>query len=170
MGAIVLGLIVALGILVASRYRMIGRIHRLIRRIRHKHPENHFGDDADRHVEQMLRELRGLSLAFVANLASRLVTCAEVYLAFWLLGVHLDWDQWLVFAALPIVIAIAGALIPSQIGVQEGAQALIAASFGIPATTAVAAVLLLRIRSLLGGFVVWLLLAQRSSRRDALGV
>jgi len=169
MGAIALLLVVVIGMLVVRRYRMIGRIHRLIRRIRHKHPENHFGDDADLHVERMLREPRGLALAFLANLASRVAVSAEIYLAFWLLGVHLEWDQMLVFAALPIVVAVAGALVPSQIGVQEGAQALVAASFGIPATTAVAVVLLLRIRSLLGGFVVWFLLAQRSSHRDALG-
>ena len=169
MGAIVLVLVVGIGMVVASRYKMIGRIHRLIRRVRHKHPENHFGDDADLHVERMLREPRGLALAFAGNLGSRIAVSAEIYLAFWLLGIHLDWDELLVFAALPIVVAVAGALVPSQIGVQEGVQALVAASFGIPATTAVAVVLLLRIRSLLGGFVVWFLLAQRTGHPGSLG-
>jgi len=57
-------------------------------------------------------------------------------------------------------------MVPSQIGVQEGAQALLASSFGIPTTIAVAVVLLLRIRSLIGGaFVAFLIATKKSSLR-----
>ena len=162
-GVLVMVFVVSIGVLVASRYRIAGRIHRLIRRIRRLKPDSQFGDDVDTAIEDMLRAPRPLALAFLFNLASRVVIGAEIYVAFYLLGVPLGWEELLVFSALPIVIAVAGALVPSQIGVQEGAQALIAESFGIPATTAVAVVLLLRIRSLVGGFLVWFLLARRSS-------
>ena len=162
-GVLVMIFVVSIGVLVASRYRIAGRIHRLIRRIRRKSADSQFGDDVDEAIEEMLRAPRPLAMAFLYNLAARLTITAEIYIAFALLGVDLSWEQLLVFTALPIVIAVAGALVPSQIGVQEGAQALIATSFGISPTTAVAVVLLMRIRSLVGGFVVWFLLARRSS-------
>jgi uncharacterized membrane protein YbhN (UPF0104 family) len=72
-----------------------------------------------------------------------------------------------VFCALPIVMALAAFMVPSQLGVQEGAQALLASSFGIPSTTAVAVVLLLRIRSLVGGAFVALLIATKRSSLTA---
>ena len=49
----------------------------------------------------------------------------------------------------------------------EGVQALIAQSFGIPTATAVAVVLLLRIRSLVGGALVALIIATKRSSIEA---
>jgi uncharacterized membrane protein YbhN (UPF0104 family) len=164
--AAVIGLVVALAVaaVVATRYRVVGRVHRWIRRLRRKHEDAQFGDDVDAAITVMLRSSSSsLWIALAYNVLSRVAVSAEIYIAFRLLGVHLAVDQALVFAALPIVIALAGALVPSQLGVQEGAQALIASSFGIPPTIAVAVVLLLRLRSLAGGFLVWFLLARRVS-------
>jgi uncharacterized protein (TIRG00374 family) len=163
-GGVVLMALVALGAVLAGRFRLIGRIHHLISRLRRKERDHQFGDDVDASVEEMLRRQPGrLALAFLFNVMFRLATSAQIYIAFWLLGVHLAWDEALVFAALPIVMAIAGFLVPSQVGVQEGAQALLAASLGISPTTAVAVVLLLRIRSLVGGALVALLIATKKS-------
>jgi hypothetical protein len=66
-----------------------------------------------------------------------------------------------VFAALPIIVSFAGVIVPSQIGVHEGAQALVAAAFGISTTAAVAVVLLLRLRQLVGAAVVGVVLLAR---------
>lgn len=163
-GVGVLVVLVALGVLLASRFRLVGRIHHLISRLRRKERNVQFGDEVDASIEHMLRRQHGaLALAFFFNLVFRFTMSAQIYVAFRLLGVELDLAQTLVFAALPIVMAIVGFLVPSQIGVQEGAQALLASAFGIPTTTAVAVVLLLRIRSLVGGALVALLIATKRS-------
>jgi glycosyltransferase 2 family protein len=163
-GAIVLMVLIAVGALLAARFRLVGRIHHLISRIRRKERNHQFGDDVDASIEDMLRRQPGrLALAFLFNVLYRFAMSAQIVVAFRLLGVELAWDEALVFSALPIVMAIGGFMIPSQVGVQEGAQALLAESFGISPTTAVAVVLLLRIRSLVGGAVVALLIATKKS-------
>jgi len=163
-GASVLVVAVIGGVVLVGRFRLVGRIHHLITRLRRKDRDVQFGDDVDASIERMLRRRPAdLALAFALNLAYRAGITLQIYVAFRLLGIDLAWDETLVFAALPIVIAIAGFLVPSQLGVQEGAQALLAESLGIPTTTAVAVVLLLRIRSLVGGALVALLIATKRS-------
>ena len=163
-GVVVLVVLVGLGALLASRFRLVGRAQGLIARIRRKKRDHQFGDDVDASIEQMLRRNpRALALAFLFNVLYRVAMSAQIVVAFHLLGVDLTWEQALVFSALPIVMAIAGFMVPSQIGVQEGAQALLAEAFGIPSTTAVAVVLLLRIRSLVGGAFVALLIATKKN-------
>jgi glycosyltransferase 2 family protein len=163
-GGMVLMVLVALGAVLAARFRLIGRIHHLVSRIRRKERDHQFGDDVDASVEEMLRRQPGrLALAFLFNVMFRLAMSLQIVVAFWLLGVDLAWDEALVFSALPIVMAIGGFMVPSQVGVQEGAQALLAGSLGISSTTAVAVVLLLRIRSLVGGALVALLIATKKS-------
>lgn len=160
----VLVVLVVVGVVLAAHFRLIGRTHHLISRLRRKERDHQFGDDVDAAVEDMLRRKPGaLALAFAFNLLFRIGISAEIVVAFYLLGIELDVGQALAFSALPIVVAVAGFLIPSQIGVQEGAQALLAEAFGIPATTAVAVVLLLRIRSLVGGAIVALIIATKKS-------
>ncbi|HEX5058731.1 MAG TPA: lysylphosphatidylglycerol synthase domain-containing protein [Kofleriaceae bacterium] len=167
-GFIVLAVAVGLIALLASRFRLVGRVHHLITRLRRKERDHQFGDDVDTSVQRMLRREPGqLALAFFFNVLFRLAMSAQIVVAFHLLGVTLSWEQALVFAALPIVMAVAGFMVPSQIGVQEGAQALLAHSFGIPETTAVAVVLLLRIRSLIGGAFVAVLIATKKSTLEA---
>ena len=168
-GVVVLIVVVVVGLVLVSRYRLVGRIHHLITRLRRKERDHQFGDDVDASIDDMLRRKPGtLALAFLFNLMFRVAITVQIYVAFRLLGISLAWDETLVFAALPIVIAVAGFLVPSQIGVQEGAQALLAESFRISTTTAVAVVLLLRIRSLVGGAIVALIIAtKRSALADA---
>lgn len=167
-GGVVLLLLVALGAVLAAHFRLIGRIHHLVSRVRRKERNHQFGDDVDTSVEEMLRRRPGrLALAFLFNVLFRLAMSAQIVVAFHLLGVQLSWNEVLVFSALPIVMAIAGFIVPSQVGVQEGAQALLAEAMGISATTAVAVVLLLRIRSLVGGALVALLIATKRSAIEA---
>lgn len=163
-GVVVLVVLVVAGVLIAGRFRIVGRVHHLVSRLRRKERDHQFGDDVDASMRHMLRRRPGaLALAFGFNMLFRISISAEIVVAFHLLGVDLAWDQALVFSALPIVVAIAGFLVPSQLGVQEGVQALLAASFGVPETVAVAVVLLLRIRSLIGGAFVALLIATKKS-------
>jgi uncharacterized protein (TIRG00374 family) len=164
---VVLLALVALGIVLVAKYRLVGRVHHLISRIRRKERDHQFGDDVDESIETMLRRKPGaLALAFVFNVLFRVAITVQIYVAFRLLGVSLTWDETILFAVLPIVMAVAGFLVPSQLGVQEGAQALLAQSFGIPTTTAVAVVLLLRIRSLVGGALVAILIATKRTAME----
>ncbi len=151
---------VALGILLARRLALGTRLHRLVRRLRKQVDEDaHFGSDVDAHVTAMLSaRTRGPWLAWLLHVLGRSLVGVEIYVGFLLLDVQLAWDQALVFAALPAILAVAGAFVPSQLGVHEGAQALVAASFGISTTTAVAVVLLLRLRQIAGAALIGILL------------
>lgn len=162
-GIVALLAVIAVGVVLASRFRMAERIHRLVRRLRKRvDHESQFGEDCDEHIMTMLRvRSRGPWVAWLLHTLSRAVIGAELYVGFWLLGVSLSWDEALVFAALPVILALAGAVVPSQLGVHEGAQAIVAASFGISPATAVAVVLLMRLRQLAGAAVIGLVLLLR---------
>ncbi len=169
-GIVVLLVATVAGVLLASRFRLGARIHRLVQRMRKRvDHDSEFGEAVDGHIQQMLRvRSRGPWIALAVHIVARAAMAAEVLVGFHLLGVPLHWDEALVFAALPIILSIAGALVPSQLGVHEGAQALIAASFGISTTAAVAVVLLLRLRQLAGAAIIGVvLLARRGSLRPA---
>lgn len=167
-GMAVLLVLVGVGMLVARRYRLAGRIHRRIQRMRRRVEDSQFGDEIDQHIEQMLRrESRVAWLSWLLHFIAKLTLGVEIYVGFALLGVQLGWDQALVFAALPVILAFAGIVVPSQLGVQEGAFAVVATSFGISASTAVAVVLLLRARQLVGGIIIVIILAMRRIQRPA---
>jgi hypothetical protein len=162
---------ITVGIVVVSRFHLGARIQRLVQRMRKRvDHDSEFGEAVDGHIGSMLRvRTRGPWVALALHVVARAAMSAEILVGFYLLGVPLHWDEALVFAALPIILSVAGALVPSQIGVHEGAQALIAASFGISTTAAVAVVLLLRLRQLAGAAVVGVvLLVRRGSRRPAI--
>lgn len=157
--AIGVGAIIAIVLVVSLlAHRGMGvRIQRLIHRMHKKLDggDTRFGEEVDRHISAMLRvRSRGPWLGFALHLLARAVIGFEIYVGFHLLGVSLAWDEALVFAALPAILAVTGALVPSQLGVHEGANALVAASFGLSPTTAVAVVLLLRLRQLVGAAIL----------------
>jgi uncharacterized protein (TIRG00374 family) len=152
------GIIAVLALVAILARRGLGvRLHRLIHRMHRKvdRGDTHFGEEVDRNIEAMLKlRSRPLWLGIALHLLARAVIGLEVYIGFYLLGVTLSWDEAFVFAALPAILAVTGALVPSQLGVLEGAHALVAASFGISPTTAVAVVLLLRLRQLAGAAIL----------------
>jgi uncharacterized protein (TIRG00374 family) len=152
------GIIAVIVIVSLVAHRGIGaRIHRLIHRMHKKldRGDTRFGEEVDRHIDAMLRvREHGPWIAVALHLLARAVIGFEIYVGFQLLGVSLAWDQALVFAALPAILSVTGALVPSQLGVHEGANALVAASFGLDPTTAVAVVLLLRLRQLAGAAIL----------------
>lgn len=162
-GIAVLLFVTLAGVMLASSSRVGARMHRLVQRMRKRvDHDSEFGEAVDVHIEQMLRvRSRGPWIALAVHVIARAAMAAEVIVGFHLLGVPLNWDEALVFAALPIILSIAGALVPSQLGVHEGAQALIAASFGISTTAAVAVVLLLRLRQVAGAAIIGVVLLAR---------
>lgn len=162
-GIAVLASAITIGIVLVTRTNVGARVQRLVQRMRKNvDHRTELGEAVDGHIKQMLRlRARGPWVALALHVVARAAMAAEVLVGFHLLGVPLHWDEALVFAALPIILSVAGALVPSQIGVHEGAQALIAASFGISTTAAVAVVLLLRLRQIAGAAIVGVVLLVR---------
>ncbi len=167
-GMAALGGVVVAGVVLARRGHVGRRVQRIIARVRKQTVDDEMGAAIDEQLGALLRPShRGVWIAVALHVVARVAMSAEILVGFWLLGVPLAWDEALVFAALPIIWAFAGALVPSQLGVHESAQALVAASFGISTTAAVAVVLLLRLRQLAGAAIVGVLLVFRrvGSRR-----
>ncbi len=162
LGAAALFVVTVVAIWLTARHRMADRIHRLIRRLRRRAAPlagSTFGEDVDRSLEQILERRRHLVLALLAQLLARVVLGLEIYVAFRALGLALPLELALAFAVIPVLLAFVGAIVPSQIGLQEGAQALVASAFGIAAPIAVAAVLLTRSRQVVTAALAWLLIA-----------
>lgn len=165
----------AVAIWLTARHRMADRIHRLIRRVRRQAGPSDgpsFGEDVDQIFEAILDRRGHAVVALLLHLLARVVLGVEIYVAFRALDVALPLDAALAFAVVPVLLGFVGAIVPSQIGIQEGAQALVASALGIAASTAVAAVLLQRIRQLVTAAIAWLLIAgirkpRRTSPTDA---
>jgi hypothetical protein len=99
----------------------------------------------------------GLMLHVVA----RVLLAAEIYAGLHILGVHVGPLGTLVFIAIPVGLSVVGTFVPGQIGLQEGATALVAAALGIGPATGIALVFLQRLRQLvfvpLAGLLIALL-------------
>lgn len=161
------GLGIALGLLVIAaaaislvgRHRFGGRLHRLVSRIRRRtYAGRLFGDQLDATIEGIVRRRGALVLAILLGLAARFLLGAELYIAFRLLDIELSLSAAYTFAAVPVLLAVVGAVIPGQLGIQEGSQALVARMIAIDPPTAVAAVLLTRVRQLLTAAIAWALI------------
>lgn len=167
-GACALLVMFAVGILIAPRLKLGGRIHRLILRLRRKVEDSELGDAIDHHIETILRERRAaMALGCLLHMVGKVIIGLEVYVAFALLDVWLTWDLVILFTVLPVILSITGVLVPSQLGVQEGAFAIVAASYGIDPAIAVAVVLVMRVRQLVCAalVVVMLILHKPPARR-----
>jgi hypothetical protein len=107
------------------------------------------GNAVDRGLRALLTGARapiagGLALHFCA----RLLLAAEIYAGLKILGVHVGPLATLVFIAIPVGLSVIGTFVPGQIGLQEGASALVAAALGIGPATGIALVFLQRLRQL----------------------
>jgi hypothetical protein len=153
-------LFAGIAIWLVGRHRFGGRLHRLVSRLRRRsHAGRQFGDDLDTEIEAIVRRRPSLVLAILLGLAARFVLGAELFIAFRLLDVHLSASAAYTFAVVPVLLAVVGAVVPGQLGIQEGSQALVAQSLGFDPSTAVAAVLLTRVRQLLTAAIAWVLIA-----------
>jgi uncharacterized membrane protein YbhN (UPF0104 family) len=113
-------------------------------------------------VDARLRELLsrpGPQVAGLAlHLAGRIVLAAETWIALLALDVHVNPAVAVHVAAVPSIIALIGAPVPGQIGVQEGGMVLAFAAAGLDPRLGLAVVTLQRVRQLfsvaLGGLIL----------------
>ena len=85
---------------------------------------------------------------FALHLCARLLLAAEIFAGLHILGAHVGPMETLIFIAIPIGLSVIGTFVPGQIGLQEGASALVAAALGIGPATGIALVFLQRLRQL----------------------
>ncbi len=113
------------------------------------------------------RGLRGLLLGprariaggFALHLCARMLLAAEIYAGLRILGADVGPLETLIFIAIPVGLSVIGTFVPGQIGLQEGASALVAAALGIGPATGIALVFLQRLRQLVFVPLAGLLLA-----------
>jgi hypothetical protein len=126
------------------------------------------GDAADPDaIDPIDRGLRGLLMGprapiaggFALHLCARLLLAAEIYAGLRILGTHVGVMETLIFIAIPVGLSVIGTFVPGQIGLQEGASALVAAALGIGPATGIALVFLQRLRQLVFVPLAGLLLA-----------
>jgi hypothetical protein len=118
-----------------------------------------FGDEVDRSLLAIVRAPPSrLAAGVVTHVLGRASIATEVYLGLVLLGARFTLADAVVLAVVPIGLSLVFSSIPSQIGVQEGGQALIAGALGLSPTLGVALVLLQRFRQVVSAAFVPLLL------------
>jgi hypothetical protein len=134
----------------------------------------------------LLALLRGgfprLTRCLLLHVAGRALILLEVFVALRLLGAHATAADAAALAVVPIALSLVFSSVPSQLGVQEGGQALVAAALGFGAALGVTLVLLQRFRQLVFAAGMPLLLrvarpqrpspsgASLSRRRSGLGL
>jgi uncharacterized membrane protein YbhN (UPF0104 family) len=121
-----------------------------------------------------LRELlsgpkRRLLAGLTVHLAARLLFALEVYAGLRVLALPAGWRETLILSAVPIVLSVVGSFVPSQLGIQEACQALVAGALGIGPAAGLALVLLQRARQILFIALSGLLMAFAPFRRHAPG-
>ena len=120
------------------------------------------GDAVDRGLHALLTgPRRRIAAAFGLHVGARLLLAAEIYAGLQILGVRVGIMGTLIFIAIPVGLSVIGTFVPGQIGLQEGASALVAAALGIGPATGIALVFLQRLRQLvfvpLAGLLIALL-------------
>jgi hypothetical protein len=135
----------------------------LSRMLGSEYRDGSFGRTVDATVLVMLRSggLR-LALGTLTHVLGRSVILLEVYLALGFLGIPYSMADATALAVVPIGLSLVFSSIPSQLGVQEGGQALVAAALGMSPSVGVTLVLLQRFRQLVFAALapVWLNVAR----------
>ena len=166
-------LAIPLGVLFfVIRFGIGKHVQALVRRmLGSAYSEGGFGDEVDRSMLAMVRGPRArLGAGVLCHMLGRASIACEVYLGLVLLGQHFGWADAVVLAVVPIGLSLVFSSIPSQIGVQEGGQALVAGLLGLSPTVGVALVLLQRFRQVAFAAVVPLLLRDaKATSADAAG-
>jgi len=106
-------------------------------------------DPLDNGLHALLTGARApIASGFALHVGARLLLAAEIYAGLRILGVPVDVQKTLIFIAIPVALSVVGTFVPGQIGLQEGASALVAAALGIGPATGIALVFLQRLRQL----------------------
>ena len=107
------------------------------------------GDPVDRGLHSLLTGARApLAGGFALHVCARLLLAAEIYAGLRILGAPVGVLGTLIFIAIPVGLSVIGTFVPGQLGLQEGASALVAAALGIGPATGIALVFLQRLRQL----------------------
>jgi Lysylphosphatidylglycerol synthase TM region len=110
------------------------------------------GDDVnpvDRDLHALLTGPRApIMRGFLLHTVARLLLALEIYAGLKILGAQVGPAGTLIFIAIPVGLSVIGTFVPGQIGLQEGACALVAAALGIGPATGIALVFLQRLRQL----------------------
>jgi len=97
---------------------------------------------------QRLRQLAFVPLTLLLHLVARVVSSAEVLVALWSLHAPTRLADAVVLSSVPIATSLVASSIPSQVGVQEGAQAFVCSALGFDPALGLVLVLLQRLRQL----------------------
>lgn len=154
------GLLVGTFLMVQTRGLFTGLL-RLSRRagIRLAFPDKGARDLDDR-ISRYYRHRSGrLLIALALHLLSWLAEGLEAYVLLALLGLPQSLGFAVVLAALASVVRAASFAIPASLGIQEGGNAAIFLSFGLPAPAAIAFTILTRLRQLAWSGIGFLLLS-----------
>jgi uncharacterized membrane protein YbhN (UPF0104 family) len=133
-----------------TRWRIGRGVERVLRRILGSAVrESALGEQVDEALRQMARERsRALLPAQLQHCVARAVMCVEVYLVLRSLHAPATLVHVLVLSSVPIATSVVASAIPSQIGVQEAAQALVSGALGLDPALGLVLVLLQRARQL----------------------
>ena len=125
------------------------RRHRQRRARRRRPTDDGAVDPVDRGLHSLLTGARApLAGGFALHICARLLLAAEIYAGLRILGAPVGVLGTLIFIAIPVGLSVIGTFVPGQIGLQEGASALVAAALGIGPATGIALVFLQRLRQL----------------------
>ena len=114
-----------------------------------KRPTDDDGNPIDRGLRALLTGARApIAGGLVLHILARLLLAAEIYAGLQILGARVGPLGTIVFIAIPVGLSVVGTFVPGQIGLQEGATALVAAALGIGPATGIALVFLQRLRQL----------------------
>jgi glycosyltransferase 2 family protein len=157
---------------VAATRGIAGRIHRAVHRMRNATtaslPSGALGDGVDERLAELLKRRRDSLWSGVGvHLVARTLLGVEIYAGLLVLGVSVSPAEGLVLASVPVVLAIVGSWIPSQIGVQEGAVALVCGLLGIDPAAGLTVVMLQRIRQVGTVSLAWILVSRMARRPPA---
>lgn len=159
-GALTLALSVG-GFALVARVGLGRRMQALVRRFSGTSGGDHeFGQRVDERLLEAVRgPIRPLLAAASIHLVGRAAIAIEAYVGLWALGAGASAGQATVLAVVPILLSFFFSSVPSQIGVQEGAQMLVASALNLSPTLVLSLVLLQRFRQLVFAALLPFLLA-----------
>jgi putative membrane protein len=102
-------------------------------------------------IQAMYADHGGILSGAVYHLVCWILGTGEIWLAAWLMGYPLRWDEALMLESLSEAIRSAAFAIPGQFGVQEGGYLLLGGFIGLPADISLALSLVKRVRIILLG-------------------
>jgi hypothetical protein len=132
----------------AARGRLVGKL-RWALVVFGVPPSNGDENPVDRELHALLTGPRApIMRGFLLHVVARMLLALEIYAGLRILGAQVGPAGALIFIAIPVGLSVIGTFVPGQIGLQEGACALVAAALGIGPATGIALVFLQRLRQL----------------------